>query len=101
MSPKTTSPHRPNSSVAVPGGRLTVKVLEFLFKPLLKAQWQAGYEIGMKESKAAKARFESWKVRQRAAGVEFVDDDMPQEHPPILRRLPAFDTKPTFPQERP
>ena len=87
----------------MPGGRLTVKVLEFLFKPLLKAQWQARYEIGMKESKAAastaanaaantaaKARFEAWKARQRAAGVKFVDDelpdDTPQEHPPTLRR---------------
>ena len=110
MNPKTTNPHRPTSSVAVPGGRLTVKVLKFLLKPLLKAQWQAGYEIGMKESKAAanaaastaaEARFEAWKARQRAAGVEFVDDDTPQEHPPTLRRQPAFDTKPTFPQERP
>ena len=67
----------------MPGGRLTVKVLEFLFKPLLKAQWQAGYEIGMKESKAAaKARFEAWKARQRAADVQFVDDDPPPENPP-------------------
>ncbi len=99
MNPKTTNPQFPTSSVAVPSLRLTVKVLEFLFKPLLKAQWQAGYEIGMKESKAiayaaastaAKARFEAWKARQRAAGVKFVDDelpdDTPQEHPPTLRR---------------
>ena len=91
MNPKTPNPQRPTSNVAVPGGRLTVKVLEFLFKPLLKAQWQAGYEIGMKESKiAAKARAEAWKARQRAAGVKFVDDelpdDTPQEHPPALRR---------------
>ena len=87
MNPKTTNHQRPTSSVTVPGGRLTVKVLEFLFKPLLKAQWQAGYEIGMKESKA---RFEAWKARQRAAGVKFVDDelphDTPQERPPTLRR---------------
>ena len=99
MNPKTPNHQRPTSNVAVPGGRLTVKALEFLLKPLLKAQWQAGYEIGMKESKAtanaaaitaAKARFEAWKARQRAAGVEFVDDDLPddtpQEHPPTLRR---------------
>ena len=107
MNPKTPNHQRPTSNVAVPGGRLTVKVLEFLLKPLLKAQWQAGYEIGMKESKAAasaeasaaanaaattaaKARFEAWKARQRAAGVKFVDDDLPddtpQEHPPALRR---------------
>ena len=98
MNSKTTNPHRPTSSVAVPGGRLTVKVLKFLLKPLLKAQWQAGYEEGRA---AAEARFEAWKARQRAASVEFVDDDMTQEHPPVLRRQPAFDTKPTFPQERP
>ena len=99
MNPKTTNHQRPTSSVAIPGGRLTVKVLEFLFRPLLKAQWQAEYEIGMKESKAAanvaastaaKARFETWKARQRAAGVEFVDDelsdDTPEHHPPTSHR---------------
>ncbi len=100
MNPKTTNPQRPTSNVAVPGGRLTVKVLEFLFKPLLKAQWQAGYEIGFEESKAAanaaastatKTRIEAWKARQRAAGVEFVDDDElpegpPDPHPPTSRQ---------------
>ena len=68
MSPKATNLQRTTSNVTVPGGRITVKVLEFLFKPLLKAQWQAGYEIGY-------AGFETWKARQRAAGVQFADDD--------------------------
>ena len=72
MSPKATNLQRTTSNVTVPGGRITVKVLEFLFKPLLKAQWQAGYEIGYAE---AKAQFETWKARQRAAGVQFADDD--------------------------
>ncbi len=78
-----TNLQRETSNVTVPRGRLTVKVLEFLLKPLLKAQWQAGYEIGYVE---AKARFEAWKARQRAAGVKFVDDDTPQKRPSTLRR---------------
>ena len=89
MNPKETTPQRTTSNVTVPGGRITVKVLEFLFQPLLKAQWQAGYEIGYAEAK--KAQFEAWKARQRAAGVKFVDDDelpdhTPQEHAPTLHR---------------
>ena len=83
MNPKATTLQRATSNVTVPGGRITVSVLEFLFKPLLKAQWQAGYEIGYAE---AKARFETWKARQLAAGVQFVDDDAPQRRPPTLRR---------------
>ena len=47
-------------------------LLEFLMKPLLDAQLEAGIEIGRKEEKK---EFETWKARQRAAGVEFVDDD--------------------------
>lgn len=81
--PKATNLQRATSNVTVPGIRLTVSVLEFLFKPLLKAQWQAGYEIGYAE---AKARFEAWKARQRAAGVKFADDETPQKRPPTLRR---------------
>lgn len=51
MNPKATNLQRTTSSSGtVPGGRLTVRVLEFLFKPLLKAQWQAGYEIGLRPS---------------------------------------------------
>ena len=83
MNPKTPNHQHPTSSVTVPGGRLTVKALEFLFKPLLDAQREAGRS-------EAKVQFEAWKARQRAAGVEFVDDDLPddtpQEHPPTLRR---------------
>ena len=58
-------------------------LLEFLFKPLLDAQRESGRS-------EANAEFEAWKARQRAAGVKFVDDDLPddtpQEHPPALRR---------------
>ena len=79
MNPKTTNSQRPTSNVAVPGGRLTVKVLEFLFNPLLDAQREAGRS-------EAKSQFEAWKARQRTAGVEFVVVDAPQEHPPTLRR---------------
>lgn len=52
MSPNETNLQRTTSSVTVPGGRLTVSVLGFPFKPLLKAQWQAGYEIGYAEAQA-------------------------------------------------
>ena len=83
MNPKTTNHQRPTSSITVPGGRPTVRVLEFLFKPLLDAQRESGRS-------EANAEFEAWKARQRAAGVKFVDDelpdDTPQEHPPALRR---------------
>lgn len=58
MSPKATNFQCTTSNVTVPGGRITVKVLEFLFKPLLKAQWQAGYEIGC-------AQAEAWNVARR------------------------------------
>lgn len=79
MNPKATNLQRTTSNVTVPGGRITVTILEFLFKPLLKAQWQAGYA-------ESEARFETWKARQRAAGVQFVDDETPQKRPPTLRR---------------
>ena len=69
------------------GGNRIIALLEILMKPLLDAQREAGREEG---EAAAKAQFEAWKARQRAAGVEFVDDglpeDTPQEHPPTLRR---------------
>ena len=43
-------------------------LLEILMRPLLDAQREAGRS-------EANAEFEAWKERQRAAGVEFVDDD--------------------------
>ena len=55
-------------------------LLETLLKPLLDAQREAGIEIGKKEAKAAvQKEFEAWKERQRAAGVEFVDDESPED----------------------
>ena len=69
------------------GGNRVMALLEILMKPLLDAQLEAGIEIGKQEGRAegkaegeatakaaAKAQFEAWKERQRAAGVEFVDD---------------------------
>lgn len=65
------------------GGNRAMALLEILMKPLLDAQREAGRE-------EAKAEFEAWKARQRAAGVKFADDelydDAPQEHPPALHR---------------
>lgn len=71
MNPKATNLRRATSSDTVPGGRLTVIVLEFLFKPLLKAQWQAGYEIGC-------AQAEAWNTagRQRIAIKKNCGDDV-------------------------
>ena len=66
-------------------------LLEILMKPLLDAQLEAGIEIGKQEGRAeGRAEFEAWKERQRAAGVEFVDDDQlpdgaPGPHPPTSR----------------
>lgn len=57
------------------GGNRIMALLEFLMKPLLDAQLEAGIEIGRKEEKK---EFETWKARQRAAGVEFIDDDEPE-----------------------
>ena len=58
------------------GGNRVMAILEILMKPLLDAQLEAGIEIGKKEGKAEVTKeFEAWKERQRAAGVEFVDDD--------------------------
>ena len=69
------------------GGNRAMALLEILMKPLLDAQREAGREEG---EATAKARFEAWKARQRAAGVKFADDelhdDAPQEHPPALHR---------------
>ena len=70
------------------GGRRIMALLEFLMKPLLDAQLEAGIEIGRKEGKEEgreeeRKEFETWKARQRAAGVEFIDDDEPEsDHPP-------------------
>jgi hypothetical protein len=91
MNPKTKNHQRPASSITVPGSQLTVKVMEFLFKPLLKAQWRAGCEESKAASEAAgraaaEAQIEAWKARQRAAGIEFVDDAPQEQHPPSLRR---------------
>ena len=65
-------------------------LLEILMRPLLDAQREAGREEGHAAGEAAgeataKEQFEAWKARQRAAGVEFVDDDLPEE-PPTPRR---------------
>ena len=58
------------------GGNRIMALLEILMKPLLDAQLEAGIEIGKQEGKAEVTKeFEAWKERQRAAGVEFVDDD--------------------------
>lgn len=77
------------------GGNRIMALLEIVLKPLLDAQLEAGIELGKQEGRAegearakaaAKAQFEAWKERQRAAGVEFVDDadyDEPEnEEPP-------------------
>ena len=61
------------------GGNRTMALLETLLKPLLDAQLEAGIEIGREEGKK---EFETWKARQRAAGVEFVDDDEPPKDQP-------------------
>ena len=93
MNPKTTNHQLPTGSITVPGGRLTVKVLEFLLKPLLNAQREAGRS-------EAKAQFEAWKARQRAAGVEFVDDARCWNiRCPCAGSRPLHST--TFRQERP
>ena len=68
------------------GGNRIMALLETLLKPLLNAQREAGREegqaAGQAEAKAAaKAQFEAWKARQRAAGVEFIDDDELPEDP--------------------
>ena len=72
------------------GGNRIMALLEILMRPLLNAQREAGIEIGREEGKAegevqgrsrANAEFEVWKERQRAAGVEFVDDEPPKDQP--------------------
>lgn len=50
------------------GGNRIMALLEFLMKPPLDAQRAAGRS-------EVNAEFEEWKKRQRASGVEFVDDD--------------------------
>ena len=65
------------------GGNRIMALLETLLKPLLNAQREAGRTEGKVEGRAeGKAEFEAWKARQRAAGVQFVDDDTPPEDPP-------------------
>lgn len=61
-------------------------LLEILRRPLFNAQREAGIEIGREEGKvegeaAADAQFEAWEERQRAAGVQFVNDEPPQDQP--------------------
>ena len=68
------------------GGNRIMALLQTLLKPLLDAQLEAGIQIGKKAGKAegeaeATAEFEAWKARQRAAGVQFIDDK-PLEHQP-------------------
>ncbi len=50
------------------GGNRIMALLEILMKPLLDAQREAGRE-------EAKAEFEAWKARQRAAGVRFSEEE--------------------------
>lgn len=66
-------------AIAHIGGNRIMALLEFLMKPLLDAQLEAGIEIGREEEKK---EFETWKARQRAAGVEFVEDDEPPKDQP-------------------
>ena len=62
-------------AIAHIGGNRIMALLETLLKPLLDAQLEAGIEIGKRTGKAEVTKeFEAWKERQRAAGVEFVDD---------------------------
>ena len=50
-----------------------MSLLEWLIKPLPKAQYQKGYEEGrQKRRKEA----EAWKKRQEAAGVKFTEDPL-------------------------
>ncbi len=68
------------------GGNRTMALLENLMRPLLNAQRAAGREEGEAAGReegtaAATAQFEAWKKRQRAAGVQFVDDDEQSEDP--------------------
>ena len=68
------------------GGSRIMALLEILMRPLLNAQREAGREEGEAAGKAAAtaaadAQFEAWKERQRAAGVEFVDDEPPKDQP--------------------
>ena len=58
------------------GGNRVMALLEMLLKPLLDAQMEAGLEKGREK---AEAEFEEWKAKQRAAGVQFVDDEPPEE----------------------
>ena len=66
------------------GGNRIMALLETLMKPLLDAQREVGEEIGEARGEArgrakATAEFEEWKAQQRSAGVEFVDDEPPEE----------------------
>ena len=66
------------------GGNRTMALLEILMRPLLNAQRAAGREEGEAAGReegeaAATAQFDAWKERQRAAGVQFVDDEPPDD----------------------
>ena len=62
------------------GGNRIMALLEILMKPLLDAQREAGREEGQA---AAKAQFEAWKARQRAAGIQFSEEeDEPENDEP-------------------
>ena len=62
------------------GGNRIMALLETLLKPLLDAQREVGEQIGEARAKAkSDAEFEAWKARQRAAGVQFVDDESPED----------------------
>ena len=52
-----------------------MSLLEWLIKPLLKAQYQKGYEEGLELArKQRREKAEAWKKRQEAAGVKFTED---------------------------
>ena len=62
------------------GGNRIMALLETLLKPLLDAQMEAGMAKGREAGRAeADAEFEEWKAKQRAAGVQFVDVEPPED----------------------
>ena len=68
------------------GGNRIMALLEILMKPLLDAQLEKGREEGEARGEVrgrakAEAEFEQWKAKQRAAGLQFVDDEPPEDLP--------------------
>lgn len=61
------------------GGKAAMHLLETILKPIIRAQredaWQQGEARGEARGEAqAEARFQAWKERQEAAGVQFIED---------------------------